>query len=116
MIPVLYLLNADSGPKSPWATAWPTLPATGTPTASTRLTASKLATITRSGGSRRVTHNGHSFYLYADEKQHGDVNGQGVTAFAAGWFALTPAVTQISAQPPSSGGGASSGGGGASAY
>jgi predicted lipoprotein with Yx(FWY)xxD motif len=105
----LYLFKADSGSMSACtgacASAWPPLLATGTPTAGTGLTASKLATITRSGGSQQVTYNGHPVYLYIGDKKAGEVNGQGVTAFGAAWFALTPAGNQISTQPTTSGGG-----------
>ena len=66
---------------------------------------SKLATITRSGGSQQVTYNGHPLYLYIGDKKAGEVNGQGVTAFGAAWYALTPAGNQISTQPTTSGGG-----------
>lgn len=105
----LYLFKADSGSISACtgacATAWPPLLATGTPTAGTGLTGSKLATIPRSGGSQQVTYNGHPVYLYIGDKKAGEVNGQGVTAFGAAWFALTPAGNQISTQPTASGGG-----------
>ena len=64
----LYLFRADSGTMSACAgacaSAWPPLLATGTPTAGTGLTASKLGTITRSGGTRQVTYNGHPLYLF----------------------------------------------------
>jgi predicted lipoprotein with Yx(FWY)xxD motif len=111
----LYLFKADVGTTSACtgacATAWPPLLAAGKPTAGTGLTASKLGTITRSGGKRQVTYNGHPLYLYVGDKKPGDVTGQGVTAFGAAWFALTPSGNQVSAAASSSGGGASSGGG-----
>jgi predicted lipoprotein with Yx(FWY)xxD motif len=112
----LYLFKADVGTKSACsgacATAWPPLLASGKPTAGTGLTASKLGTITRSGGSQQVTYNGHPLYLFVKDTKPGQANGQGVTAFGAAWFALTPSGTQASAPAPSAGGGAASGGGG----
>ena len=112
----LYLFKADVGTTSACAgacaTAWPPLLSNGKPTAGTGLTASKLATITRPGGNRQVTYNGHPLYVFIKDKKPGDVNGQGVTAFGAAWFALTPSGTQASAPASSSGGGAVSGGGG----
>jgi predicted lipoprotein with Yx(FWY)xxD motif len=112
----LYLFKADVGMTSACtgacATAWPPLLSASAPTAGTGLTASKLATITRSGGKRQVTYNGHPVYLYVGDKKPGDVSGQGVTAFGAAWFALSPAGNQVSAAPPTSTGGGSSGGGG----
>jgi predicted lipoprotein with Yx(FWY)xxD motif len=105
----LYLFRADVGATSSCsgacAVAWPPLLATGTPIAGTGLTASKVGTVTRSGGSQQVTYNGHPVYLYIGDKKAGEVNGQGVTAFGAAWFALTPAGNQISTQPTTSGGG-----------
>jgi predicted lipoprotein with Yx(FWY)xxD motif len=113
----LYLFKADVGIKSACsgacATAWPPLLATGKPTAGTGSTASKLGTAPRSGGAQQVTYNGHPLYLFVKDTKPGDVTGQGVSAFGAGWFALSPSGSQISATPPSSAsGGASSGGGG----
>src|ERR1700730_2358590 len=62
----VYLFKADSGTSSACsgacATAWPPLLATGTPTAGTGPTASKLGTITRSDGKQQVTYNGHPLY------------------------------------------------------
>ena len=109
----LYLFKADSGTRSACtgacATAWPPLLAIGTPTPGAGLTVSKLGTITRSGGSHQVTYNGHPLYVYVGDKKPGDVTGQGVTAFGASWFALTPSGNQAST--PATAGGASLGGG-----
>jgi predicted lipoprotein with Yx(FWY)xxD motif len=105
----LYVFKADVGAKSACtgacATAWPPLLATAKPTAGTGLTASKLATITRSDGTQQVTYNGHPVYLFIKDKKPGQTTGQGVTAFGAAWYALTPAGNQISTQPTTSGGG-----------
>jgi predicted lipoprotein with Yx(FWY)xxD motif len=105
----LYLFKADVGTKSacsgPCATAWPPLLATGKPTAGTGLTASKLGTITRSGGNQQVTYNGHPLYLFIKDKKPGQTTGEGVTAFGAAWFALTPSGNQASVPASSSGGG-----------
>ena len=110
----LYLFKADVGMKSACAgacaTKWPPLLVTGKPTAGAALTASKLATITRSDGTRQITYNGHPLYLFVKDQKPGDVKGQGVIAFAAAWFALSPSGNQISATAPSSTSGGSSGG------
>ena len=109
----LYLFKADTATTSACsgacATAWPPLVATGNPTAGTGLTASKLGTIARSDGSRQVTYSGHPLYLFVKDRKPGDVNGQGVTAFGAAWFALRPAGNQASAPATNSGGGGGSG-------
>jgi predicted lipoprotein with Yx(FWY)xxD motif len=96
----LYLFKADSRSKSACsgacATAWPPLLVTGKPTAGAGLTAAKLATIRRSGGKRQVTYNGHPLYLFIKDKKAGQTTGQGVTAFGAAWFAVSPAGNQVS--------------------
>jgi predicted lipoprotein with Yx(FWY)xxD motif len=66
----------------------------------------------RSDGNRQVTYNGHPLYLFVKDTKPGQTNGQGVTAFGAAWFALTPSGNQATAPALSSGGGAVSGGGG----
>jgi predicted lipoprotein with Yx(FWY)xxD motif len=112
----LYLFKGDVGTKSSCtgacATAWPPLLVTGKPTAGTGLTASKLGTSTRSGGSQQVTYNGHPLYMFVKDTKPGQTNGQGLSAFGASWFALTPSGNQASAPASSSGGGVVSGGGG----
>jgi predicted lipoprotein with Yx(FWY)xxD motif len=108
----LYLFKADVGAQSACsgacAAAWPPLVANGTPTAGSGVTASKLGTITRSDGNRQVTYGGHPLYLFIKDKKAGDVTGQGVTAFGAAWFALTPSGNQASAPASSSGSGGGS--------
>ena len=109
----LYLFKADvstmSACRGGCATAWPPLLTTANPTAGSGLTASMLGTTTRSDGTKQVTYNGHPLYLFIKDKKPGQTNGQGVTAFGAAWFALTPSGNQASTPVSSSGGG--SGGG-----
>jgi predicted lipoprotein with Yx(FWY)xxD motif len=100
----LYLFKADSAIKSACAgacaTAWPPLLANGKPTVGAGLSASKLGTITRSGGQRQVTYNGHPLYTFVMDTKPGDTTGQGVVAFGASWFAVSPAGNQISTAKP----------------
>jgi predicted lipoprotein with Yx(FWY)xxD motif len=111
----LYLFKADVGGKSACtgacAAAWPPLVATSKPTAGAGLTPSKLGTSARSDGTQQVTYNGHPLYLFVKDTKAGQTNGQGVTAFGAAWFALTPSGTQAAAPASSAGGGGSGGGG-----
>ena len=108
----LYLFKADSATKSACtgacATAWPPLLANGKATAGTGLTASKLGTITRPGGTHQVTYNGHPLYLFIKDTKPGQTNGQGVTAFGAAWFVVSPAGNEISNHPAVHGSGSSS--------
>ena len=66
---------------------------------------SLLGTTQRSDGKPQVTYNDHPLYLYVGDKKAGDTNGQGITAFGAGWFALTASGTQVSGSASGSGGG-----------
>ena len=104
----LYLFKKDSGTKSACsgacASAWPPLRANGKPTVGGGANASLVGTTTRSDGKPQVTYNGHPLYLYAGDQKAGDTNGQGLTAFGAGWYALTPAGNQVSGPASSSGG------------
>src|SRR4051794_36755778 len=90
----LYLFKADSGTKSACsgacASAWPPLRVSAEPTAGDGARASKLGTTQRSDGQPQVTYNGHPLYTYIGDSKPGDVNGQGLTAFGAAWFVLSP--------------------------
>ncbi len=109
----VYLFKADVGSTSACsgacATAWPPLLVTAKPTAGGQLTASKLGTITRSDGTQQVTYNGHPLYTFVNDTKPGQTTGQGVTAFGAAWFALTPSGNQASAPAANSGSGGGSG-------
>jgi predicted lipoprotein with Yx(FWY)xxD motif len=90
----LYLFKADQGTTSACsgacASAWPPLRVTGKPSVGGGAAASKLGTTPRSDGQPEVTYNGHPLYTYIGDSKPGDVNGQGLTAFGAAWFALSP--------------------------
>jgi predicted lipoprotein with Yx(FWY)xxD motif len=95
----LYMFERDTGEKStcygPCAIRWLPLRADGTPAAGHGADASAIGTIKRPDGQTEVTYNGHPLYLYAGDQAPGDTNGQGVHAFGAGWFAVTPAGNQV---------------------
>jgi len=104
----LYLFNKDTGTKSAClgacADAWPPLRADGKPTAASGASASRLATTTRSDGNPQVTYNGHPLYLFYADRQPGDTNGQGITAFGAAWYALSAQGNQLSGKPSNASG------------
>jgi predicted lipoprotein with Yx(FWY)xxD motif len=106
----LYLFQKDSGTRSACAgacaAAWPPLRASHKPVAGTGVAASKVTTAPRSDGSPQVIYNGHPLYLFAGDKSPGDTNGQGVTAFGAAWYALSPTGATVT------GGGSGSSGSG----
>jgi predicted lipoprotein with Yx(FWY)xxD motif len=107
----LYLFKKDTGGRSKCsgscAVAWPPLLATGRPVAGSGVKGSKLGTTRRSDGDKQVVYNRHPLYRFVGDKKPGNTNGQGLTAFGARWFALTPSGNQASAPASSSGGGGS---------
>ena len=110
----LYLFKADAGTKSTCfgecASDWPPLRAAGKPAVGTGASASVVGTTARSDGKPQVTYQGHPLYLYEGDQKPGDTNGQGITAFGAAWYALSPQGNQVSGQPSTSDVGSSSGG------
>jgi predicted lipoprotein with Yx(FWY)xxD motif len=105
----LYLFTRDSGTMSECngacAVNWPPLRASGKPTIGSGAQASLISTSTRSDGVHQVTYNGHPLYLFKNDNQPGDTNGEGLNAFGGSWFAVSPAGDQVSAPAPSAGGG-----------
>jgi predicted lipoprotein with Yx(FWY)xxD motif len=95
----LYLFQKDSGTTSSCtgacAAAWPPLRVNGQPTVGSGANASMVGTTTRSDGNPQVTYNGHPLYLYSGDQNPGDTNGQGLTQFGGGWFAVSPAGNQF---------------------
>ena len=102
----VYLWHADSGMSSSCsgacATAWPPVTTTATVHAGSGVQASDIGTITRSDGSKQVTYNGHPLYAFAGDRQVGQTNGQGSTAFGAPWWLVSPAGKAITATASSS--------------
>ena len=103
----LYLFAKDTGTQSECtgacASAWPPLQATGNPTVGGGADASLVATTMRSDGSPQVTYAGHPLYLFSGDQNPGDTNGEGVVAYGASWYAVSPTGTQITGQASSSG-------------
>jgi predicted lipoprotein with Yx(FWY)xxD motif len=91
----LYLFEKDQPDQSACsgscAAAWPVDNSSGTPKAGSGVKASLLGTIKRGDGSTQVTYNKHPLYYYSGDSQTGQHNGQGVDAFGAAWFVVTPA-------------------------
>ena len=90
----LYLFAKDTGTTStctgPCAGQWPPLRVSGKPTAGAGASASMAGTTQRDDGRPQVTYNGHPLYTYAGDAKADDTNGQGITAFGGGWFAVSP--------------------------
>jgi predicted lipoprotein with Yx(FWY)xxD motif len=96
----LYLFQKDSGTQSACtgacASAWPPLRVNGKPTVGSGADSAKVGTATRSDGKPQVTYNGHRLYLYVNDTNAGDTNGEGLNAFGGSWFALDSAGNQVS--------------------
>jgi predicted lipoprotein with Yx(FWY)xxD motif len=91
----LYLFEKDQPNQSACAgacvAAWPVDQSSGTPKAGSGVKASLLGTIKRGDGSTQVTYNKHPLYYFTRDSGAGQQNGQGVDAFGAKWFVVTPA-------------------------
>jgi predicted lipoprotein with Yx(FWY)xxD motif len=95
----IYLFKKDRGVKSACsgecAIDWPPVLASGKPTVGGGANASLVSTTKRSDGKPQVTYNGHPLYLFEGDHNPGDTSGQGLTAFGAAWYALSPAGNQL---------------------
>jgi predicted lipoprotein with Yx(FWY)xxD motif len=85
------------------ATAWPPVTTTGSVTASGSAVSADLGTITRAGGAKQVTYDGHPLYYYTGDTGSGQVNGQGSTGFGAYWWILAPSGSPITSSVTVSG-------------
>jgi predicted lipoprotein with Yx(FWY)xxD motif len=90
----VYLFQKDQGTKSACSGAcaaqWPPVRTAGKPTVGTGLSASKVSTTKRSDGQPQVTYNGHPLYVFEGDHSAGDANGQGLNAFGAHWYVVSP--------------------------
>lgn len=102
----LYLFRADTGPTSTCtgacATAWPPLTVTGAPSVGAGGNAALVGTTTRSDGSTQVTYNGHPLYRFSGDSGAGTTNGEGVSAFGALWYVVSPSGNQVTGSSASS--------------
>ena len=110
----LYLFAKDSSTTSmctdACAAAWPPLRSDAQPTvAGSGTDPSLIGTAPRSDGSPQVTYNGHPLYLFTGDQNAGDANGQGVNAFGATWYTLSPAGDEITASASNTGSSSGSG-------
>jgi predicted lipoprotein with Yx(FWY)xxD motif len=105
----LYLFEKDRNGKSACsgqcAGFWPPLITKGKPLASGGAKASLLGTTKRADGRMQVTYNHHPLYMFAKDTKRGQVNGEGVTAFGAEWYVVSPAGSKIEKSSSSNGGG-----------
>jgi predicted lipoprotein with Yx(FWY)xxD motif len=95
----LYLFGKDRNGKSACsgqcATFWPPLIANGKPRVAGGAKASLLGTTKRADGRLQVTYNRHPLYTFVKDKQKGQTNGEGLTAFGGQWNAVSPAGAKV---------------------
>jgi predicted lipoprotein with Yx(FWY)xxD motif len=105
----LYLFDKDQNGKSACtgqcATNWPPLLASGKPSASGGAKGSLLGTTKRADGQMQVTYNHHPLYTFVKDTKKGQTNGQGLNAFGAPWYVVSPAGASITKSASSGGGG-----------
>ncbi len=82
------------------ASNWPPLRASGTPKAGKGAQASLLSHSPRPDGKAQVVYNGHPVYTFQGDKKSGETTGQGVNAFGAQWFAVSPGPATRSQRQP----------------
>jgi predicted lipoprotein with Yx(FWY)xxD motif len=103
----LYLFAKDQNGKSACsgmcATFWPPLIASAKPRAGAGAKASLLGTTKRADGRMQVTYNHHPLYTFVKDKKQGQTSGEGVNAFGAKWYAVSPAGAKIVKSAPTSG-------------
>ena len=95
----LYLFEKDTGPTSTCtgacAQTWPPLLTGAAPVAGPGATSSLIGSTRRSDGTMQVTYAGHPLYTFSGDRATGQTNGEGLKAFGAGWYVLTPQGDKI---------------------
>jgi predicted lipoprotein with Yx(FWY)xxD motif len=103
----LYLFGKDRNGKSACsgqcATFWPPLIANGKPRVAGGAKASLIGTIKRADGRRQVTYNHHPLYTFVKDTKKGQTQGEGLSAFGAKWYAVSPAGARVVRQPAGNG-------------
>jgi predicted lipoprotein with Yx(FWY)xxD motif len=101
----LYAFSRDSSTTSACtgacASTWQ--PLTGTPRPTEGMSMSgKFGTITRSGGTKQATFDGHPLYTFKSDTAPGQVKGNGDVEFGGRWLAVpASAVTPVAPTSPS---------------
>jgi predicted lipoprotein with Yx(FWY)xxD motif len=96
----VYLFLKDKGSKSTClgecATGWPPVTTSAmSPSTSGKANASLLGATTRPDGTIQVTYAGHPVYFYSADTAPGQTNGEGVDAFGAEWYVISPAGDKV---------------------
>jgi predicted lipoprotein with Yx(FWY)xxD motif len=90
----VYLREGEKGSRSAChgacAKAWAPVTTTGRPVAAGGVVSAILGFISRPDGTKQVTYKGHPLYYFAEDRGSGDWYGQGLKAFGAHWYVVTP--------------------------
>jgi predicted lipoprotein with Yx(FWY)xxD motif len=88
----LYEFHGDQGQRSSCydtcAKAWPPLLTAAEPKAGFGAFGKELGTTKREDGTTQVTYAGHPVYEFAGDRNRGEANGDGSSAFGGRWYAL----------------------------
>ena len=102
----LYRFTKDTGPRSTCSAScavnWPPFTAASAPKVGGGVRASALSVVTRSDGKRQVIMDGHPLYFFVGDQSAGQLNGQGLKAFGAKWFIVSPSGKSITGSASSS--------------
>jgi predicted lipoprotein with Yx(FWY)xxD motif len=102
----LYLFMKDKNAKSACSGAcakfWPPLTVHGKPLAGPAVNRAMLGTTKRADESMQVTYDKHPLYTFAGDKQPGQTNGEGLSAFGAKWYAVSAKGTAVAKSASSS--------------
>jgi predicted lipoprotein with Yx(FWY)xxD motif len=103
----LYLFEKDqprvSACSGACLAAWPVDQTGAAPKAGAGVRAALLGMIKRGDGTTQVTYNNHPLYYYAGDRTAGQVNGEGLASFGAGWYAVSPAGSKVEGSAGSAG-------------
>ena len=95
----LYLFGKDTNGKSACsgkcASFWPPLVTSGKPRVAGKAKVSLIGTIKRTDGRLQVTYKHHPLYRFAKDTGRGQTNGEGIDAFGAHWYVVSPAGNKI---------------------
>jgi predicted lipoprotein with Yx(FWY)xxD motif len=95
----VYLFEGDKGGQpscsGACASAWPPVTTANAASVAGAADNAMVSTITRPDGTKQVTYNGHPLYYFDKDKDDGDAYGQGVKAFGAEWYVLTPSGKKV---------------------
>jgi predicted lipoprotein with Yx(FWY)xxD motif len=104
----LYLFEKDTRGRSACngacAAAWPPLIASTKSRAGAGVKASLLGRTKRRDGRWQVTYKRHPLYTFVQDTRKGQTNGEGVDAFGAEWYLVSPSGAKVENTAMSNGG------------